>query len=164
MQTGLSIAKAGGVAFDVSTTLAYATPLATLFCGQLAAIGALDDGDSRMRIELAAHEAASNAILHGNLGLDDDWRVNPAAFRKRAAAVRDALSDNVRARRRVLLAAAWSDAQIEISVADEGPGYDRSVIEMATTRPGRGLSIVVKQADDVTFENDGRLIRLTFAR
>lgn len=160
----LSTAAAGGIAFDVSTALAYATPLATLFCGQLAAVCALGDGDGRSRIELAAHEAASNAILHGNLGLEDDWRVNPAAFRKRAAAVRDALADDARAQRRIVLAAAWTDAELVISIVDEGPGYSRETIDAAKTRSGRGLSIVVAHADDVAFEDGGRIIRLTFAR
>jgi len=117
---GLAVAAAGGFAFDVTTSLAYATPLATLFFDQLAAIGALDDGEGRTRIELAA--------------------------------------------RRVTLAANWSESLVELFVVDEGPGYSRSAIDEAKARPGRGLNIVIAHADDVSFEDSGRTIRLAFRR
>ncbi|MEM6492698.1 MAG: ATP-binding protein, partial [Pseudomonadota bacterium] len=134
------------------------------FCTHLVDIGVLDDPDRRARIELAAHEATSIAVLHGNLGLADDWRVNPAAFRRRAAAVRDALSDPERAARRVGLAAAWTADALELAVADQGPGYSPKAIDEAKNRPGRGLGIVTAHADAVSFEDDGRVIRLTFER
>lgn len=158
-----AIAEAGGLAIDVTARSAYGAPLAPLFCGWLKALGALDDTPPSADIELTIHEALSNAILHGDLGLQDDWRTGVAAFRARSAAVQAALADPERANRRVTLGATWDQSAITVVIADQGEGYKDTALADADARPNRGLGLCMRFADDVSIEEGGRMLRLRFA-
>ncbi len=98
------------------------------------------------RLVLAASEAITNAIHHGN-------RLNPA---KQVHIVLRLKDYNV----------------IELCVEDEGEGFDRSRVplynpedkEMLLQPSGRGLFLIEKLADQVLYEAEGRRVRMHFRR
>ncbi len=103
--------------------------------------GRVADEELAYRIVLLTAEAVTNAIEHGN-------RFDPAKkvhFRVQAEGER-----------------------IEVTVEDEGQGFnpetsaDPRACENLLLEGGRGLLFMQSMADQVTFENDGRKVRLVF--
>ncbi|GBD00564.1 Serine-protein kinase RsbW [bacterium HR18] len=98
------------------------------------------------RLVLAASEAITNAMRHGN-------RMDPT---KQVHIVLDALDPHV----------------LELCVEDEGEGFDRSRVpsynpedkEMLLQPGGRGLFLMEKLADQVIYEASGRRVRMRFRR
>lgn len=101
----------------------------------------ISDDDLVYRVVLLATEAVTNAIEHGNA-------LNPA--------------------KQVFYHLAIRQSMIEITVEDEGSGFDPDKTEDPTTpdhlfrEGGRGILIMKEMADEVRFENEGRLVRLKF--
>jgi serine/threonine-protein kinase RsbW len=97
------------------------------------------DPDSQFAIKLALEEALINAIKHGNK-LD-----------KRK---------NVQVEWRISAAAA------EITIEDEGPGFDRKDVPNPTDEPnlekltGRGILLIESYMTDVQWSNGGRRVKL----
>lgn len=97
------------------------------------------DADSQFAIKLALEEALINAIKHGNK-LD-----------KRK---------NVQVEWRV------SPAAVEITIEDEGPGFDRAKVPNPTDEPnlekltGRGILLIESYMTDVQWSNGGRRVKL----
>lgn len=160
----LGIAELGGVALDLSAATAYAAPVARAFRSWLVALCGTAPVARPDQIELVTHEALANAILHGNLGLHDDWRQGAAAFAERSRAVKAALGDPLRASRRVTIGATWTSATLDIRVADQGAGYSPGVLADAHTRPHRGLGMIAGMTQAMAIEDGGRMLRMTFAR
>ncbi len=92
-------------------------------------------------IQLAVNEAVTNAIIHGN---DED------------------ASKNVTVNGQI------SADKIEIMVEDEGSGFDPSALpdprseEQLLKQGGRGVFLIKQYADEISFEKNGRLVRMTF--
>jgi serine/threonine-protein kinase RsbW len=97
------------------------------------------DADSQFAIKLALEEALINAIKHGNK-LD-----------KRK---------NVRVEWQISTAAA------EITIEDEGPGFDRKKVPNPTDETnlekltGRGILLIESYMSDVQWSNGGRRVKL----
>jgi serine/threonine-protein kinase RsbW len=102
-----------------------------------------DDDDLIFRVVLLTSEAFTNAIEHGN-ELDPN--------------------------REVVLDVELYARSIEVSVQDEGKGFDRSVVdnplaeENLLNEGGRGLYFIERMADEVHYEEGGRRIRMVFHR
>lgn len=158
-----AIAEMGGVALDLSTATAYAAPVARVFRSWLVDLCAGEPVARPDQIELVTHEALSNAILHGNFGLHDDWRKGMAAFAERTRAVKEALEDPARAERRVTIGAVWTETTLDIRVADQGEGYRPGALADARARPNRGLGMIAGMTAAMEIEDGGRMLRMTFA-
>ena len=154
---------AGGVAATLRTDTAYGAPIAEILCRRMSERGVFD-ADTRGKAELALHETISNAVLHGNLGFEDDWRMGAAAFRRRGEALRDGLADESRAGRLIVVAAFWTDDRATFTVTDQGPGYDLERFADPAKRPNRGLGIVAALTHGLTLEDEGRTVSIGFQR
>lgn len=108
--------------------------VADVLLGEMASTVGLDD-DSRHAIQVAAHEAVTNAIVHGN-HMDEA--------------------------RRVTLEVAVHPTGLEIRVQDEGQGFDPSCIpdprapENLWKSSGRGIFLMRALMDKVTFRRLSR--------
>ena len=97
------------------------------------------DADSVFAIKLALEEAVINAIKHGN------------KFDKK---------------KNVIVEAVVSDDRVEISVEDQGPGFDRLGVpdplaeENIERLHGRGLLLMEAYMNDVRYSNGGRRVHL----
>lgn len=101
----------------------------------------VSDEDLAYRIVLLATEAVTNAIEHGN---------------------------KMDASKQVFFRLAVGEDRIEITVEDQGAGFDPAKTDDPTESEhlfregGRGLLFMEEMADGVEFEKEGRLVRLIF--
>lgn len=92
-------------------------------------------------IKLAVNEAASNALIHGN---------------KQDSA------------KKIIITAKRHKKKVEVTVKDEGKGFDPADLPDPTAKrqllnkDGRGVFLIKKYADEVTFEQQGTLVRMIF--
>ncbi|GHT21484.1 hypothetical protein FACS189464_0570 [Bacteroidia bacterium] len=90
---------------------------------------------------VASMEAANNAITHGN-------KLNPAKF--------------------VAFKFSLDGEQLEVTVKDEGPGFDYSSIPDPTSptnienMSGRGVFLMTRLSDKIEFEDKGSFVRMIF--
>ncbi len=93
-------------------------------------------------ILISVSEAVNNAIIHGN-SQDESKRV------------------------KILCEGSSNDLQVVVQ--DEGPGFDHTTLPDPTApenlekETGRGIFIMTNLADEVEFENDGRIVKLNFS-
>ena len=98
-----------------------------------------NDG-TEVDIELAAHEALANAIVHGNL-MDTSKRV-------------------------FVTGRCESDGEVDLTVQDQGQGFDPDRVANSTTSEnrlrvsGRGIHLMKNFMDEVLFENGGSVVRM----
>lgn len=130
---------------------------------QLRAWQLCDEADL-IRVGTALHEAFINAIEHGNLELSSDLRDQPDGTyqiegekRRREAPY---------CQRQVYVTAHLTRDQAEITIRDEGPGFDPGRLP-DPTRPenigkisGRGLLLIRTFMDEVYFNETGNKITL----
>lgn len=101
----------------------------------------IKDDDLIYRIVLLTSEAVTNAIEHGN-------QLDPS--------------------KSVVLDVAVNAAHIQVCVEDEGQGFDRNAIsdplqeQNLLRNSGRGLFLIDSLADEHSYENQGRRIRMIF--
>jgi serine/threonine-protein kinase RsbW len=97
------------------------------------------DDQSTFAIKLALEEAFVNAIKHGNR-LDENKNVH--------------------------IEATVTPVQAEISIEDEGPGFDRDCVPDPTAEEnidkcsGRGILLMEAYMDSVEYSNRGRRVRM----
>ena len=90
---------------------------------------------------IATLEATNNAILHGNK-LNEDKNVD--------------------------IKCSWSRKELKMTIIDQGNGFDYEHIPDPTAPEnvekisGRGIFLMVKLADKIVFNNEGRVVNLTF--
>lgn len=90
-------------------------------------------------IKLALEEAMINAIKHGN-------KLDPSKM--------------------VLVEAAVNPMQVEISIEDQGPGFDRSAVPDPTAEEnlckcsGRGILLIESYMDEVSYSKQGRRVKM----
>lgn len=90
---------------------------------------------------IATLEATNNAILHGNK-LDEGKNVD--------------------------IKCSWSNKELIMTIIDQGNGFDYNNIPDPTAPEnvekisGRGIFLMVKLSDKIVFNNEGRVVDLTF--
>ena len=90
---------------------------------------------------IATLEATNNAILHGN-------KLNEG--------------------KNVDIKCSWSKKELKMTIKDQGNGFDFQNIPDPTAPEnvekisGRGIFLMVKLADKIVFNNEGRVVNLTF--
>jgi anti-sigma regulatory factor (Ser/Thr protein kinase) len=155
----------GHLFLSLTTGSAYLVEAANHVVQALIQRGAIANSN-RHSLELAAHEAVTNAIVHGNLGIESGPSDDPASFSRFFAEVQTRLSQPAIARRRVAITASWDGRGIELSVADEGKGYDTGgfVSTRVNAKSGRGLNIMRELATALDVSDGGRCLTLRFGR
>ena len=123
------------------------------------------DSGGAMRIAMALDEALQNAILHGNLEVSSELREgeNASAF---YAMARERCHQPPFNDRRVHVRAVMTRDMAEITIRDEGPGFDPRIIPDPTDpayldRPcGRGLWLIHAFMDEVRHNEQGNEITM----
>ena len=93
------------------------------------------------RIRLALNEAVTNAIIHGNK------------------------EDQAKS---VSISSSFNKEKLEVSVQDEGPGFDPSSLpdplesENLLKESGRGVFLIKQYSDDLMFSEGGRKLTMRF--
>lgn len=132
--------------------------------------GACDHGRGD-NLMLALHEAITNAIVHGNLGISS--KLKQATGDAFACALAERAVDPAYANREVTISFDYDGDRCEIRIADEGDGFDWETALHAADEAqsddaapslapsGRGLIIMRAFVDDLTYRNGGREAVLT---
>lgn len=120
------------------------------------------DGVRRDDIELAIHEAISNAVVHGNLEVDGMKAVSIVALDRFSADLARRIADPAFASRRIEVAVRFEEAGLSVEVADEGAGFTPAD-GREPGASGRGLDLIRSIASDCTLLDGGRRIRMRFA-
>lgn len=149
----------------LSTASAYALAPARLFCKVLGQRLGLSD-TVRETIELALHEAVINGILHGNLEIGSDGRETMQGFQRFCETVAQRLQDDRFAGRCLEIFAGADGADIVVTVADSGPGYQVAAPQSPDpgAKSGRGLVMIGHFAKSTRVEDGGRRLCMRFAR
>lgn len=115
-------------------------------------------------IAMAYHEALVNALEHGNLELDSDLKGDLLRDKDPYQEALEArLADPAFAARRLEVWADTTADRFEVSIRDEGPGFDvqsalRTPEETLTRQCGRGLPLISMIMDEVRFNDSGNRI------
>ena len=120
---------------------------------------------TQMRLGIAVHEAVVNAVVHGNLEVSsdlklNDWEAYHAAVKARAAEA------PYRDRRVAVTIRASRAPSLEVEVRDQGRGYDPAALpdptdpENVERACGRGLLLIRTFFDEVSHSDGGRCITM----
>ncbi len=153
-----------GFFLSLTTATAFSLQLAPLVGATLASRGGLGD-DKRSVVEQCLQEAVANAIIHGNLGISSTAKDHPEGFRVFSQLVNSRLGDPELRGRRVELFVRWSEAALDISVADQGAGFDIACLPAepsGRSRSGRGFVFMRALAGRVEVADGGRCTSLRF--
>jgi hypothetical protein len=115
----------------------------------------------RDNMQLALHEAVSNAIVHGNLGLPSMARRRLEDLGTFAEGLRMRLAEPELAARRVSVDVRCLGSSVFAAVQDEGAGHE-GALSIAEQAHGRGLQIITALAHAVQFSHGGRRIEMEF--
>ena len=183
------LAEASRTDLYVNLTTATAHDL-QLGARLLAAIGARHplSGHRRDDIELALHEAVSNALVHGNLGIGGMKELSARELERFSRDLCDGLADPVLSARRIVIAIRIDPPQSSqaglgagpepaggrpdeaqehgralatVEITDQGAGFVPCRLERAGAS-GRGLDLIGSIAEGLEIEDGGRRIRLRF--
>lgn len=154
----------------LTAATAFRADLAHRFCRALAK--RLDlEGAVLERVEMATHEALSNALVHGALEIDTRRRESIATYDAYCQLVEDRLKDPAYGARSIDLIARWNGECLEVEVRDSGPGYARAAAVGATEgdgeaarKSGRGLDLIRDLSDSLRVTDDGRRLTMRFRR
>lgn len=151
---------------DLTTETAYAVDLAQVLVRRLEEAAGVS-GDLRSAILIALHEGIANALLHGNLEIGSlSNAVDLDTIVEFLTEVEDRLSYDELAKRRIRIAAEWSDQRIAVCISDEGRGFDhRSVMQFRrdSRHSPRGVGLIDQLADRIEYDDFGRVLCIEFA-
>lgn len=165
-QNLLPTLERSGLYMALSTSTAYSVGPAHLFCNVLAKRFGLSD-ELRENMELAVHEAVVNGLLHGNLEISSIDRQTLDGFRKYCDQIERHLQDPLLGGRQIEVFAVPLEDAIELSVVDDGPGYETDNLNLGDDperKSGRGLVLIRHFARQVAIEDGGRRLTMRFDR
>ena len=130
--------------------------------------GRLLDQASSLRLRLAVQEAVVNALEHGNLELQSEWKedLRSDGSDKFGLIRRERLCDPDFANRTVTVCSWFDGSRLEISVRDQGKGFvagsvgDATANDGAIVCSGRGLAMISSAVDEVKFTQNGSEVTL----
>jgi anti-sigma regulatory factor (Ser/Thr protein kinase) len=122
------------------------------------------------RVLMALHEALTNAIIHGNLGISSELKDQGDDLYAAAVAARS--SDPAFARRVVEIRAHYNGTCACWTLTDQGDGFDVEAalwrldhVDTDPLRPsGRGILMMRAFMDEVHYDEGGRRVRLLIRR
>lgn len=153
-----------GFYLSLTTGTSFGVQVASLVSDALVGHGVVG-GERRSVVELCLQEAVANAIIHGNLGIASTAKDHPDGYRVFSQMVSDRLSDPTLRRRRIDVFARWAGRTLDISVADQGAGFDQSMVRTevsGSARSGRGFVFMRALAARVECTDGGRCTSLRF--
>lgn len=122
------------------------------------------DRTDRLRIGTALEEALLNALYHGNLGVSSELKeIDHDAFYQQANERREVSPWR---ERRIRVSVRITAEELEVSIRDEGRGFDPSTLPDPTDpenldRPcGRGVMLMRAFMDDVRYNATGNEVTL----
>jgi hypothetical protein len=116
-------------------------------------------------LELCLHEAVSNAVVHGNLGIRNGPDGDRDAFDRFHREIHSRMATRDYARRRVSIDISNEMDHVLVAVTDEGEGYHPDNPDVAPdAKSGRGLRILRELADAVDITAGGSRIAMMFKR
>lgn len=154
--------RRGGMAVLLDTDGAYSADPARAVGDGLAEHLGLDEA-TRGAITLALQEAVANGILHGNLEIQGSLRETLANFDAFHGEIETRLADLAHADRRLEILARWPADAVELTVIDQGRGYDINA-EVPGERSGRGLALISELTASMAVTEGGRRITMSFSR
>ncbi|ALG70729.1 hypothetical protein VY88_05540 [Azospirillum thiophilum] len=165
----LAEASSADLYVNLTTATAHGLQLGARLLAALAARHPLA-GDRRNDIELALHEAVSNALVHGNLGVAGMKELSAVELERFSRDLRDRLGDPVLAARRVVILVRTESAEdgrtvAAVEISDEGAGFvpaPRGGCPGSGGASGRGLDLIGTIAEKLEIVDGGRRIRLRF--
>jgi anti-sigma regulatory factor (Ser/Thr protein kinase) len=122
------------------------------------------------RLTIALHEALTNSVIHGNLGVSSELKERgETAFLE---AVAERCADPAFANKTVNISASYDGEAMRWVLCDQGEGFDVEGVlgrlerdEVDPLKPsGRGLFIIRAFVDEMRFEDGGRRLALTVYR
>lgn len=121
-----------------------------------------------LRLRLAVQELVVNALEHGNLGLESEWKeeLGENGIDKFTILRRERLQSAEYGDKPVRIEAHYEVGKLRISVRDVGPGFLNNVpansqANGSTLRCyGRGLALISSAVDEIRFENNGAEVML----
>lgn len=132
----------------------------------------IDDEARLCRLTIALSEAITNAIVHGNYGLDSNQKTD-AIDNPFAEAVEKRKTDPAFLAKLVQVRMSQESDQLIWHIEDQGQGFnfesllraldesDHSGLQEEDSKlSGRGVAIIRAFVDEVSWEKDGRCIRL----
>lgn len=149
--------------FVLDNDITYIPPLVSYLQEQIALMRILDESQL-IRIGIALCEALTNAIHHGNLELDSEWRQDDEEKYFKIAEERRIIKPY--SDRRVRMVATLSDREVRFVINDEGPGFAVDELRDPTEEfnmdrmGGRGLLLIRSFMDEVTHNAAGNSITL----
>ncbi|MEI6985114.1 MAG: ATP-binding protein [Rhodospirillaceae bacterium] len=146
--------------FSLTTATANRLNLSNEVLQALAHHRPLND-TARDNIEVALHEALSNALIHGNLQLDSLAALTIEALEAFSSTLMRRITDPNYANRRVDVACAFEDGAMVIDVVDQGSGFiykPRS--ESAVC--GRGIEFIKSSCQSYVLLDSGRRLKMRF--
>lgn len=138
-----------------------ALPLAGLLAGLIGRRRPDVGHDQLLDIELALHEAMSNALVHGNLGICSMRELSIDALDEYSRRMEQGFADPGLARRRVEVAGSFDDDGFCVEVSDEGAGYDVAGVK-GQGASGRGLELIAAVAQSCSTHDGGRRLSMRF--
>lgn len=147
---------------SLSTATANAVHLAGRVMAAVSARCSLTDAQ-RDDVELALHEAISNAVVHGNLQVAGMKGLNVDALDRFSHDLAERMADPAFAGRRVEVSCWLDPGTLTIDVTDEGSGFEPSARgPVSPDASGRGLDLITLLAQSVELLDHGRRIRMRF--
>lgn len=119
------------------------------------------DSARRDDLELALHEAISNAVVHGNLQVEGMKGLSMEALERFSHDLAARMADPAFATRRVEVGVWMEDHAVVVEVADEGTGFARRD-PTDHGASGRGLELIGAIAGELELLDGGRRIRMRF--
>lgn len=146
--------------FEMENDVALIEPFIDLVQQVIASMELLDAGN-RVRLGVALEHALVNAMIRGNLEIQRN--TSPVLDRQLIA---ERLNQPVYSERKVYVNAVITREMAQFVIADEGPGFDKSLIPDAASPDsfrdgvGRGLVLIKAFIDEVSFNDKGNRITM----
>lgn len=146
---------------SVSSAKAHQLPLAYGLANAVAARRPISS-TTRNDIELALHEAITNALIHGNLEIAGLSDLSVAALERFARGVADRVADPHYAARRIEISCRIADNVATFEIGDQGPGFV-PVRGRDDAASGRGLALIAALTLSYQLLDGGRRICMKLA-
>lgn len=152
----------------IDTRAAMALDLAHAVRGALERAAGIH-GVAAADFEACLHEAVSNALIHGNLGVGSALRQTVETCGEFSALIEERLADPGYGGRLLCLRIARIGCALLVTVGDEGAGMPHGVpkitLEQAQAKAtGRGLALIRSLTEDLRHRDGGRLCVMRIRR
>jgi|GEM_PF-857393 len=151
---------------SVSNETARTLPLAPLLVRAILQ-RAGEPGADPCDMETALHEAITNAVIHGNLGLSSIHVGGHEGLDNYIRTVEQRAAQETLKHRRVIVGVDWDDHEIGFSVRDEGDGFNpqaKRSNDSPAAFSGRGFFLIRSLVSRLEISDDGKVTSFWFHR